>query len=96
MNIIKQYIKPLLKNDTHLSTNMLLSLPKMTIIGQNHLYIENHQELILFTETKLKLKLHKGYVDITGKSFVLKTMLPRELLLEGIITDIKFHSKIKD
>lgn len=72
---------------------MSVSLPKMTIVGQNHLYIENHLELVLFTETELKLRLHKGFVVITGHSFVLKTMLPREILLEGMITNIEFVPK---
>lgn len=87
---IKHYIDSLLNNNIDVSSNMFLSLPKMTVIGQNHLYIENHEELILFTATELKLKLHKGYVQIEGNSFVLKTMLPQEILLEGTITNIKF------
>lgn len=89
---IKQYIDPLLNNYVQLPSNVLISLPKMTVIGQNHLYIENHHELMLFTESELKLKLHKGHVHIKGHSFVLKTMLPREILLEGIIMEIQFIS----
>lgn len=67
-----------------------MSLPKMTVIGQNHMYIENHHELVVFTDSTLKLKLHKGHVLIEGESFVLKTMLPREILLEGTITNVQF------
>lgn len=92
MKRFKQYIDPLLDNYIDYPSTTSFSLPKMTVIGQNHLYIENHHELILFTNNELKLKLHKGYVQIIGHSFVLKTMLPREILLEGSITNIKFIS----
>lgn len=89
MKRIKRYINPLLNNQLEYSSPSF-TLPKLTVIGQNHLYIENHRELILFTENELKLKLHKGYVRITGESFVLKTMLQQEILLEGLIKNIEF------
>lgn len=77
-------------NHLALPTDVMLELPRITMIGQIHVYIENHKGLIVYSDTELKLKTNKGYIQISGSSFVLKMMLPEEILLEGLITEVKF------
>jgi sporulation protein YqfC len=88
----RQRVQSLLINSFALPSDVILELPRITVIGQIHVYIENHQGLVTYSDTELKLKVNKGYVQIKGNSFVLKMMLPEEILLEGTITDIKFLS----
>jgi len=76
-----------------LPSDVMLELPRITIIGQIHVYIENHQGLELFSESELKLKAPKGYIQILGTSFVLKMMYPAEILLEGTIDEVRFIPK---
>ncbi|SHF68161.1 sporulation protein YqfC [Ornithinibacillus halophilus] len=90
MKKIQQRIRPWLINNFALPSDVVLELPRITLIGQIHAYIENHKGLIVFTDKELKLRTTKGYVQITGSSFVLKTMLPEEILLEGTINDVRF------
>lgn len=73
-----------------LPSDVILELPRITMIGQIHVYVENHQGLELFSESELKLKAPKGYIQILGTSFVLKMMYPTEILLEGTIIEVKF------
>ena len=73
-----------------LPSDVLLELPRITMIGQIHAYIENHQGLSVYSDTELRLKANKGYILIKGSSFVLRTMLPEEILLEGTIEEVKF------
>ncbi|GGN54626.1 MULTISPECIES: sporulation protein YqfC [Oceanobacillus] len=80
----------LMVNYLALPSDILLELPRLTIIGNFHLYIENHKGLETYSETELKLKTTNGYVQILGTSFVLKQMLPEEILLEGEIEEIKY------
>lgn len=75
-----------------LPSDVILELPRITMIGQLHVYVENHQGLILYSDSELRLKTHKGYIQILGTNFVLKKMYPAEILLEGVITDVKFFS----
>lgn len=86
----QQRIGPWLMKHLALPTDVMLELPRITMIGQIHVYIENHKGLIVYSDTELKLKTNKGYVQISGSSFVLKMMLPEEILLEGLITEVKF------
>ncbi|MFD1850239.1 sporulation protein YqfC [Oceanobacillus bengalensis] len=90
MKKFRQHVRSLLINSFALPSDVILELPRITIIGQIHVYIENHQGLATYSEKELKLKINKGYVQIIGKEFVLKMMLPEEILLEGTISDIKF------
>ncbi|KKE80601.1 sporulation protein YqfC [Oceanobacillus caeni] len=92
MKKFRQRVQSLLINSFALPSDVILELPRITVIGQIHVYIENHQGLVTYSDTELKLKVNKGYVQIKGNSFVLKMMLPEEILLEGTITDIKFLS----
>lgn len=83
-------LRPWLIKYTSLPSDIILELPKITIIGQIHIYIENHQGLVTFTDTELKLNNHKGYIQIIGSSFVIKMMYPKEILLEGTIQEVNF------
>ncbi|WP_284140438.1 MULTISPECIES: sporulation protein YqfC [unclassified Virgibacillus] len=93
MKNIQQRIRPLLIKYLALPSDVVLELPRITVIGQIHAYIENHKGLALFTDEELRLRATKGYIQIKGSSFVLKMMLPEEILLEGTITDIRFISE---
>lgn len=75
-----------------LPSDVLLELPRLTMIGNFHLYIENHKGLETYSETELKLKTTNGYVQILGSSFVLKQMFSDEILLEGEIEKINYIS----
>lgn len=80
----------LLNNYMALPTDVLLELPRITMIGQLHVYIENHQGLVVYSDTELKLNTHQGFIQILGSSFVLKMMHAEEILLEGEIKEVKF------
>lgn len=62
----------------------------ITLVGQVHIYIENHRGLLVFSDKEVRLLLKHGQLLIKGQSFVIKTILPEELLLEGIIEQVTF------
>ncbi len=85
-----QRIRPWLIKYLALPSDVILELPRITMIGQIHAYIENHQGIVTYSDTELKLKTNKGFVQITGSAFIIKMMLPEEILLEGTISEVKF------
>ncbi|WP_077327051.1 sporulation protein YqfC [Virgibacillus siamensis] len=90
MKKLQQRIAPLLTKYLDLPSDVMLELPRITTIGQIHVYIENHKGLVVYSDEELTVRANKGHIQITGSSFVLKTMLPEEILLEGTIHEIKF------
>lgn len=75
-----------------LPEDVVMDIPRITMIGQFHLYIENHDGLLSFAadEIRVLLKHNHGQIVIKGENFVIKTILPEELLLEGTIETVKF------
>ncbi|GIN20034.1 MAG TPA: sporulation protein YqfC [Bacillus bacterium] len=73
-----------------LPPDVMMDLPRVTIIGQLHIYIENHKGLLAFSDQEVRLLLKQGQLLIKGNSFVIKTILPEEILLEGKINEVLY------
>lgn len=85
-----QQMKSWMTKKMDLPADVLMDLPRITLIGQIHIYIENHRGLLVFSDTEVRLLLKQGQLLIKGNSFVIKTILPEELLLEGTIEQVLF------
>lgn len=85
-----QQLKQLIVNKMDLPEDVMMDLPRITMIGQIHIYIENHKGLLAFTDKEVRLLLKHGQLLIKGSDFVIKTILPEEILLEGKIEQVLF------
>lgn len=73
-----------------LPADVVMDLPRITMIGHLHIYIENHNGVLAFSNEELRLMLKQGQLLVKGNNFVLKTILPEEILLEGKIDEVKY------
>jgi sporulation protein YqfC len=87
-----QRVRNWMANKMDLPQDVMMDLPRITMIGQIHIYIENHRGLLAFTDKELRLMLKQGQLLIKGKSFVIKTILPEEILLQGKIDQVIYIS----
>jgi sporulation protein YqfC len=85
-----QQLKQLILKRMDLPEDVMMDLPRITMIGQIHIYIENHRGLLTFTDHEVRLMLKHGQLLIRGSGFVIKTILPEEILLEGHIDQVLF------
>jgi sporulation protein YqfC len=83
-------VKRWITNQMELPADVTMDLPRITMIGQIHIYIENHRGLLSFSDKELRLLLKQGQLLIKGHSFVIKTILPEEILLEGKIDQVTY------
>ncbi|MFB1050776.1 sporulation protein YqfC [Paraliobacillus sp. JSM ZJ581] len=90
MNKWQQRFSNWLIHHLKLPSDTVLELPRITTIGQFHAYIENHRGLIIFKDKEIQLKMEQGILKIIGQDFVIKTLLPEEILIEGTIYAIRF------
>ncbi|WP_078552777.1 sporulation protein YqfC [Bacillus alkalicellulosilyticus] len=88
MKRFKQRMKKWITEGMDLPADVLMDLPRITMIGQLHIYIENHRGVLQFSNEELRLLLSQGQLLIKGEQFVIKTILPEELLLEGKIDQV--------
>jgi len=73
-----------------LPQDVVLDLPRFTMIGNRQLYVENHRGVLHFSSDSLKLGLTRGHLEIRGKELVIRAILPEEVFVEGIISDIRY------
>ncbi len=86
----RQQVKKFLTDQMELPPDVMMDLPRITMIGQIHIYIENHRGVLQFSNEEIRLLLSQGQLLIKGEQFVIKTILPEELLLEGKIDKVLF------
>ncbi len=88
-----QFIRKWMTTNLELPHDVMMDLPRITMIGQIHIYIENHRGLLSFSDKELRLLLKQGQLLIKGNAFVIKTILPEEILLEGKIDQVTYISE---
>ncbi|MCY7533587.1 sporulation protein YqfC [Bacillus altitudinis] len=86
----KNQLKAWLTRTLEIPPDVMMDLPRITMVGRLHIYIENHKGLLLFSDQEVRLMLKQGQCIILGKDFVIKTILPEEILLEGKIDEVRY------
>lgn len=74
-----------------LPNDLVFNLPRLTLIGGKQLYIENHRGVKHFSPELLHLKLSEGYLEVTGSELVIQAIMTDEIVVEGVISDIKYR-----
>ncbi|MCF6466527.1 sporulation protein YqfC [Clostridium sp. Cult2] len=75
-----------------LPKDVVLDLPKITIIGNIQLNISNHKGIIEYTQETLRINSSIGIVKVSGKDMELKTILSEEIIVKGNIEKIEIYS----
>lgn len=73
-----------------LPQDVVQDIPRITMIGNLQLYVENYKGVLDFSSEVLKMELSKGKLEVIGKQLVIRAILPEEVFIEGIIEDIKY------
>ncbi|WP_248926657.1 sporulation protein YqfC [Paenibacillus hamazuiensis] len=74
-----------------LPQDVVMDLPRITMVGNVQVYIENHRGVLHFSSEHLKLALSKGQLEVFGKQLAIRAILSEEVFIEGVIHDIKYH-----
>ena len=83
-----QYVRKWMTQKMDLPQDVMMDLPRITMIGQVHIYIENHRGLLAFSDGEVRLLIKNGQLLVKGKAFVIRTILPEEIMLEGKIDQV--------
>lgn len=70
----------------------VFNLPKITMMGNTQVFIENHMGVIEYTPQKLRIGVSFGEIEISGTDFFLKNILSDELSLQGKIESVIFNT----
>lgn len=70
--------------------DLVLDLPKLTVIGRNEIHLENHRGIIEYSLNRVRVNLSRGYLELEGSDFEIKALLPDEMLIVGEIRVVRY------
>lgn len=70
--------------------DIVLDLPRITMLGNQQLLVENHKGIIEYTPFLVRIKLNQGELTILGKNLMLSNLQLEQILVEGIVGEIKY------
>lgn len=70
--------------------DLVLNLPKLTVVGAREVFIENHRGIMEYQEDRIRINLARGYLEITGQELEIKAILPDEMSIVGLVRSINF------
>ncbi|NHN30935.1 sporulation protein YqfC [Paenibacillus agricola] len=90
MRALTRTINKLTAKLLDLPQDITSDLPRLTMIGNVQLYIENHRGVLHFSSELLGLALSKGRLEVHGKQLVIRAILSEEVFIEGVIDELKY------
>ena len=69
--------------------NFLYDENALMALFNNSIYIYNYQEVVTLTSEEVIIKLDKKILHLGGEDFKIKSMLPKELQIFGLIRKIE-------
>lgn len=85
-DIVKKGIADLLE----LPRDIMLDLPKITLVGNLQLYIENHRGIIEYSTETVRINTKAGILVVTGTDLTIRTIVVEEIIIVGGIEELKF------
>lgn len=73
-----------------LPQDILLDLPKITLVGNLQLYVENHKGILEYSTTRIRIFTKSGILRIVGKNLLLKSIVVEEIIIVGEISGFEF------
>lgn len=74
--------------------DIMLSLPKITITGDNEIKIENHKGIILFSEMLVKVNTNCGVISVKGEEFQILFLGGATIILNGKFKSVNYEGGI--
>lgn len=72
--------------------DIVMDLPRITMLGNKQVLIENHKGIIEYGPTVVRTKLNKGELIVLGENLVLGNLQSEQILIEGTVNEIKYET----
>ncbi|MHB9093216.1 MAG: sporulation protein YqfC [Eubacteriales bacterium] len=88
----KKHFQQQVANFLDIPRDLMMDLPKVVLIGDVQVVIENHRGILVYTPDLVRVDTTLGELEVTGLDLVLKNILPDEILVEGKVKSVSFRS----
>lgn len=67
----------------------MLKIPKITLVGNERVRVENYTALLDYKRDNIRLKYDGGVIDIMGENFQIKVIGEENMVIWGKISAVK-------
>jgi len=86
-------IKEDISEALELPKDIILDLPRITLIGHKQIHIENHKGIIEYSTEKIRIKYKEGSLKVIGNNLNLRSIISEEIIIKGNIFSIEFGNR---
>ena len=83
--------KETIASKLELPRDILLELPKITILANNEINIENHKGVVIFEEEEIKINSNIGPISIYGKDLKILFIGGNTITLSGSFKSVVYE-----
>jgi sporulation protein YqfC len=73
-----------------LPRDIMLNLPKISMIGNNQMLVENHKGVIEYTPQRIRVNSSIGVIRVQGRDMNLKNIAADDIMITGEVKMIEF------
>lgn len=70
--------------------DIVMDLPRITMLGNKQLLVENHKGIIEYTPSLVRIKLSQGELYILGETLTLGNLQAEQILVEGVVQKVNY------
>jgi sporulation protein YqfC len=83
-------VRGLMTEVLELPKDLILNLPRITMVGNVQMTLENHRGVILYTDQRIKVAVEKGEVEVLGRKLTIRSIFSDEIIVDGVITGVNY------
>lgn len=72
--------------------DIVLDLPRITMLGNQQLLVENHKGIIEYTPSLVRIKLNQGELKVNGADFTISHLQTEQILIEGAVRNVEYDA----
>ena len=73
-----------------LPKEIVLNMPRLTMVGNNDIVIENYKGIIEYEDSKVRINTGIGVVRITGDRLLIREITSEDVIISGVILSLEF------
>ncbi len=73
-----------------LPKEVVLNIPKITIVGNRNLIVENYKGIVEYDNTRIRINTGNGIIRITGEKLEIREITSEDILVCGEMSALEF------
>lgn len=74
-----------------LPKEIVMNIPKMTLIGSKDLFIENYKGIIEYENNRIRINTGAGVIKVMGCFLTIKEITSEDIMVSGDISSLEFQ-----